>query len=167
MWSQVTKSTRVITHCVDVSARDPGSPFRLVTKYGCASHKLNVCHLADILNACAPSRIRTYDRLVKSELLYQLSYGCVQGTVYTKIGKLKDVFLPALEAGLCQALARRRHSLLRSALLVRPILMNRCPHSLSSPASNDKIQKNETYSRFVFNFVLEAGLGHELLSVLV
>ena len=26
---------------------------------------------------CAPSRIRTYDRLVKSELLYQLSYGCV------------------------------------------------------------------------------------------
>ena len=46
-------------------------------KHPCASHKLKICRRADFLNVCAPSRIRTYDRLVKSELLYQLSYGCI------------------------------------------------------------------------------------------
>ena len=36
-------------------------------------HKQNQ-HLAVRFCDCAPGRIRTYDRLVKSELLYQLSY---------------------------------------------------------------------------------------------
>ncbi len=37
------------------------------------------------------------------------------------------------EARIGQALAARRRSLLRSALLVRPVLLNWCPDSLSNP----------------------------------
>lgn len=35
-----------------------------------------------------PSRTRTLDRLVKSELLYQLSYGCICRTAMSVLKKL-------------------------------------------------------------------------------
>ncbi len=38
------------------------------------AHSEKTCRRAGLFRLCAPTRIRTWDRLLKRELLYQLSY---------------------------------------------------------------------------------------------
>ncbi len=52
-----------------VSARDPASPFRKLSKYGCGLHKLKTCRRAGFLNVCGPEESRTpYLRSAKPAL---------------------------------------------------------------------------------------------------
>ncbi len=76
LWSQVTKYFVLITHKIQ-SARDPGAPFFVLEKWclrPAQSERSATGHSFEI-PLCAPSRDRTYDRLLKRQLLYRLSYG--------------------------------------------------------------------------------------------
>ena len=57
-----------------------GDPWRFESSPG-HTRKQKSAHLrcAPFLFSCAPGRNRTYDRLLKRQLLYQLSYGCIPG----------------------------------------------------------------------------------------
>ncbi|MDB5189305.1 MAG: hypothetical protein JWL82_262 [Parcubacteria group bacterium] len=73
LWSRVTNQNASLAHIL-LSALDPASRFSK-TKTSLRLAQAESLMQIRLSRACAPGWARTIDRLLKRELLYQLSYG--------------------------------------------------------------------------------------------